>query len=87
MLDSTWLEAWKLFLGKVSSENEEPAECKLEFKLTEVPRLRETSALGGKTLMDFLGRKREKDLGFPEYWEPQPSDGSLPDKRLLARKD
>ena len=34
--------------------------------------------------INFSGRKRESDLGFSEYWEPQPSDGSLTDKRLLA---
>ena len=74
------------FLDEVSSEFKEPTVCELEFELTEVPRLRGTSAFVGEILMAFVGKKSERDLGFPEYWEPQPSDGSLPDKRSLALK-
>ena len=54
-------------LDKVSSEFEEPTVCELEFKLTEVPRLRGTSAFVGEILMAFVGKKSERDLGFPEY--------------------
>ena len=55
-------------------------------ELTEAPCLREFPACGGNFLMNFSGRKGDSDLGFPEYSEPQPSDGWLPDRRLLAFK-
>ena len=67
MLDSTWSKVFERFLDKVSSEFKEPTVCELEFELTEVPRLRGTSALEGETLMAYVSKKSEKDLGFPEY--------------------
>ena len=47
---------------------------------------REVPASDGNFSMNFSGRKRESDLGFPEYWEPQPSDRLVPDRRSLAFK-
>ena len=67
MLDSTWSKAFECFRDKVSSEFEEPTVCELELELTEVPRLRGTSAFVGEILMAFVGKKSERDLGFPEY--------------------
>ena len=55
------------FFDEVSSEFEEPTVCELEFELTEIPRLRGTSAFVGEILMAFVGKKSEKDLGFPKY--------------------
>ena len=66
-LDLTWSEAIEHFLDEVSSEFKEPTVCELEFELTEVPRLRGTSAFVGEILMAFVGKKSERDLGFPEY--------------------
>ena len=57
MLDLTWSKAIEHFLDKVSSEFEEPTVCELEFKLTEVPQLRGTSAFEGEILMAFVGKK------------------------------
>ena len=54
--------------------------------MTEDLHICRTSALEGGTLMEFFGNKSAKDFGLPEYSEPQPSDGSLPDKRSLALK-
>ena len=56
-LDLTWSEVIERFLDKVCSEFEEPTVCELEFKLTEVPRLKGTSALIDEILMAFVGKK------------------------------
>ena len=57
MLDPTWSLAMEHFLDEVSSELEEPTVFELEFELTEVPRLRGTTAFVGKILMAFVGKK------------------------------
>ena len=65
---------------------EEPAVCEISFIMTEGWQTFGTFALEGGTLMEFFGNKSAKDFGLPKYSEPQPSDGSLPDKRSLALK-
>ena len=49
--------------------------------ITEDPQTIWSLTLQGGFLMQFLGKKSAKDFGLPEYLEPQPSEGSLPDKR------
>ena len=77
-------EVCELFRIEKSSWSEEPLENELVVEFSELLRSREISAWDGNFLMNFSGRKRERDLGFPEYRKPQPSDGSLPYKRLSA---
>ena len=74
-------EVWEVFRNERSSCTEELPENE---EVSELLHSREVPASDGKSLMNFSGRKRESDLGFPEYREPQPFAGSLPDKRSLA---
>ena len=67
-----------------SSRSKEPLVMVLVVEFVESPRSRELSAWAGNFLMNFSGRKRDRDLGFPEYQEPQPSEGLLPDRGSLA---
>ena len=76
-------EVWEVFRNERFSCTKELPE---NDEVSELPRSREVRASDGNFLMNFSGRKQESDLGFPEYQEPQPSDRSLPDKRLLVFK-
>ena len=57
-------EVWEVFRNERSSCTEELPENK---EVSELLRSREVPASDGKSLMNFSGRKRESDLGFPEY--------------------
>ena len=81
MLPELCPEIWEVFRKERSSRTEELPENEEVSKLLHS---REVPASDGNFLMNFSGRKQESNLGFPEYREPQPSDGSLPDKRSLA---
>ena len=85
-LEFTWSETYEYFLYNESEKYKEPTVCEISFIITEGLQICGTSALEGVTLMEFLGKKSAKDLGLPEYLEPQPSAGSFPDKRSLACK-
>ena len=67
-----------------SSRSKEPLVIVLVFDFVESPCSRELSAWAGNFVMNFSGRKRDRDLRIPEYQEPQPSEGLLPDRRSLA---
>ena len=58
---------YECFLDKVSSKFEEPTVCEIVFIMTEDPQLSGSSALEGVTLMEFMGKKSENDLGLPKY--------------------
>ena len=74
-------EISELFRKEESSWNEELPENR---EVSELLCSGGASASDGNSLMNFVDRKRDNDLRFPEYQEPQPSVGSVPDKRLLA---
>ena len=77
----TWSE---VLISDESSRSKEPLVMVLVVEFVESPCSRELSAWAGNFLMNFSGRKRDRDLGFYEYQEPQPSEGLLPDRRPLA---
>ena len=56
----------------------------LVVEFVESPCSRELSAWAGNFVMNFSGRKRDRDLGFLEYQDPKPSEGLLPDRSSLA---
>ena len=67
-----------------SSRSKEPLVIVLVVEFVESPCSRELSAWAGNFLMNFSRRKRDRDLGFPKYQEPQTLEGLLPDRRSLA---
>ena len=60
-------EVWEVFRKERSSCTEELLENK---EVSELLHSREVPASDGKSLINFSGRKRESNLGFPEYREP-----------------
>ena len=86
VLEPTWSEVNKCFLDEELKYFKEPAVLEVFSIMTEDLRLFWLSALAGRISIDFLGKKGAKDLGLPEYWEPQLSDGSFPARRSLALK-
>ena len=73
-------EDWEVFRNERSSCTEELPENEEVSKLL---CSREVPASDGNFSMNFSGRKRESDLGFPEYREPQPNLSQFQNFNLL----